>query len=221
MADVSFSFAGASLLPLPCGALFWPAENALLVADLHLEKASWFASHGQPLPPFDSVDTLHRIAAAVAHTGATRLFALGDSFHDANGPARLPAAARALLATLLGVVGWTWIGGNHDGLCGGALGGHVADEVVLAGITLRHEADPADPAPEISGHWHPKVHLQLRTGRRLVRRCFALAPGKLVLPAYGALTGGLAISDPALAAAMAGPITALIPLRTGLLRTAA
>ena len=48
---VPFSFAGYDFLASSEGALFWPAQRALLVADLHLEKASWFARLGQMLPP--------------------------------------------------------------------------------------------------------------------------------------------------------------------------
>ncbi|HEX3422290.1 MAG TPA: phosphoesterase, partial [Sphingomicrobium sp.] len=91
---VPFSFAGETFFPTVEGALFWPAEQALLVADLHLEKASWFARLGQFLPPYDSHATLTALSAEVERTRATRLFCLGDSFHDAFGCDRLPASAR-------------------------------------------------------------------------------------------------------------------------------
>jgi uncharacterized protein len=55
---VPFSFAGRDFLALGSGALFWPARGALLVADLHFEKASWYARGGQMLPPYDSLATL-------------------------------------------------------------------------------------------------------------------------------------------------------------------
>ena len=62
---VPFSFAGHDLCALPEGALFWPARRALLVADLHFEKASWFAGRGQMLPPYDSIATLADLSAVV------------------------------------------------------------------------------------------------------------------------------------------------------------
>lgn len=217
MTDVSFSFAGAAFDALPCGALFWAAENALLVADLHLEKASFYASAEQLLPPYDSFDTLACLIEAVAATGARRLFCLGDSFHDQGGPARLPDRARSALAALTRDLDWVWITGNHDGGSAALCGGRVLAETRVAGIALRHEAAPGDCAPEISGHWHPKVGLKVR-GRRIVRRCFALAPPKLVLPAYGALTGGLDVRDPAIRAALPGALTALVPTPERLLR---
>ena len=217
MTDVSFSFAGYRFVPMACGALFWPAARALLVADLHLEKASWFGLHGQFLPPYDSVDTLAALETAVAVTGATRLWCLGDSFHDAGGVARLPDAARATLDLLMATLDWVWITGNHDGDSAGALGGRTAVEAVADGIALRHEADPRADGPEISGHFHPKVAVRI-SGRRIVRRCFAVTPTRIVLPAYGTLTGGLSVDDPAFAAAVGGPLQALVPTPERLLR---
>src|SRR3546814_17733533 len=85
----SFSFAGEDLLIMGQGALFWPARKALLIADLHLEKASFFARFGQMLPPYDSNATLAAIEALVDETGARELWCLGDSFHDGEGPFRL------------------------------------------------------------------------------------------------------------------------------------
>src|SRR3954471_7132858 len=97
---VPFSFAGETFLASPDGALFWPAQHALLVADLHLEKASWFARLGQFLPPYDSHAPPTGRTESAQRTGATRLYCLGDSFHDRFGCDRLPANARALLTEL-------------------------------------------------------------------------------------------------------------------------
>src|SRR6187431_1931620 len=106
---VPLSFAGLDFFASPEGALYWPAGQALLVADLHLEKASWFARLGQMLPPYDSIATLSDLSAIRAATGAGEIWCLGDSFHDAAGCDRLPAAARALLTALTGATRWTWI----------------------------------------------------------------------------------------------------------------
>ncbi|MFN7177710.1 MAG: ligase-associated DNA damage response endonuclease PdeM [Thermaurantiacus sp.] len=217
MAAVSVSFAGHALALLPCGAAYWPAEQLLLVADLHLEKGSHFARRGFLLPPHDTVETLARIAAALEATGARRLVALGDSFHDPGGLARMSAPARGRLDALLARVSWTWIAGNHDGVAAAGLGGTSAETLEVAGVLLRHEADPRESLPEISGHFHPRVALPLRTGRRAVRRCFALGNRRLVLPAYGAFAGGLDIGDPAFA--LLGPgREALVPTTSGLVR---
>lgn len=213
----SIDFAGEPLIPLPCGALHWPARNILLVADLHLEKASHFARRGWPLPPYDSQATLLRLQAALAHTAATTLIALGDSFHDAHGPSRLPPPAREALAAIAARTQILWITGNHDNDSAVSLHGTAHTELRLGPLTLRHEAEPADPAPELSGHFHPKITIHHK-GRTISRRCFALSPTKLILPAYGSLAGGLNISDPAFTTAAPGPLVALIPETTHLLR---
>src|SRR5438309_11823608 len=106
---VPLSFAGETFAASPEGALYWPAQQSLLVADLHLEKASWFARFGQFLPPYDSHATLTALAAEIERTGANRLFCLGDSFHDSFGCERLPEDARSLLTELMGRVAWIWI----------------------------------------------------------------------------------------------------------------
>lgn len=215
--SVALSFAQQIFVPQPCGALFWPAQAMLLLADLHLEKASFYGIHGQFLPPYDSVDTLTCLIDAVAATGATRVVCLGDSFHDAGGVDRLAGPVRDTLRRLTRDLDWLWVTGNHDDDAAAALGGRVVVAATVGGIMLRHEALPGDPAPEISGHFHPKLRLTLR-GRRVVRRCFAVTPTKLVLPAYGALTGGLDVADPAFARAVGRPLSALVATKDRLLR---
>ena len=111
---VRFSFAGYEVAAIGGGALWWPARRALIVADLHFEKGSWFARHGQFLPPYDSLATLADLGALVSAWQPRELWCLGDSFHDAQGCARLPAAAQATLRALTGAMRWTWVTGNHD-----------------------------------------------------------------------------------------------------------
>ena len=214
---VPFSFAGHEFLASPDGALHWPGEHALLVADLHLEKASWFARLGQFLPPFDSLATLTALEREVAATGATTLYCLGDSFHDRFGCDRLPADARVLLTSMTARLDWVWITGNHDADFVDHCGGRIAIEVEVDGLVLRHEADPADPRPELSGHFHPKFRLQLK-GRRISRRCFVATDRKLILPAFGSLTGGLDAHHPEILRKVGPGAAALVPVTGRLLR---
>lgn len=215
---VPLSFGGHAFLILTQGALFWPARRALLVADLHLEKASWFAARaGQMLPPYDSVATLAELEALVAATGAGEVWCLGDSFHDIAGCDRLPAAARAALERLTGATRWTWITGNHDRVLTDRCGGEVREEAVVDGLVLRHEADRGEPRPELSGHFHPKLRVRVR-GRLVARRCFVASATKLIFPAFGALTGGLDVTHPEIARAVGGPAEALLAVGERLLR---
>jgi DNA ligase-associated metallophosphoesterase len=214
---VPFSFAGETFVAGPEGALFWPAQQALLVADLHLEKASWFARLGQFLPPYDSQATLSALAREVERSGARRLYCLGDSFHDRFGCDRLPAAARDLLVAMTSALDWVWIVGNHDPGFSDHCGGRLADELEVAGIVLRHEAVRDDPQPEMSGHFHPKLRLNLH-GRHVSRRCFVVSATKLILPAFGSLTGGLDATHPAILDNVGSDAAALVPVSDRLLR---
>ncbi|MBA2920745.1 ligase-associated DNA damage response endonuclease PdeM [Sphingomonas sp. MAH-20] len=214
---VPFSFAGHELAALPQGALYWPARRALIVADLHLEKASWFAKGGQMLPPYDSQATLADLAALVRSTGAGELWCLGDSFHDSAGCERLPDEARRLLMALTGSLRWVWITGNHDSALIDHCGGTIMLEAEVDGLVLRHEAEAGETRPELSGHFHPKLRITQR-GRNVARRCFVVTGSKLILPAFGALTGGLDARHPEIARAVGPRAEALVPLADRLLR---
>ena len=214
---VPFSFAGETFLATPDGALFWPDQSALLVADLHLEKASWFARLGQFLPPYDSHATLESLVVAVERTGATRLFCLGDSFHDRFGCERLSSTSRALLTSLTDRLDWIWIVGNHDPGFADHCGGRLEEEVEVAGIILRHEAVRDEPRPEFSGHYHPKLRVNLK-GRHVSRRCFVVSASKIILPAFGSLTGGLDAHHPEIMKNVGNEAAAFVPVSDRLLR---
>lgn len=197
---VPLSFASREFIATREGALFCPATRTLVVADLHLEKASWYAALGQMLPPYDSMATLTALARLVDRLQPTVLWCLGDNFHDGGGPARLPRNARALIERLACHLSLNWIVGNHDPALTDRFGGTVQETATFDGIALRHIARRGDPGLELSGHFHPKLRLTLR-GRRVSRPCFVRAGEKLVLPAFGSLTGGMDAFDPAIAKA--------------------
>jgi len=213
---VRFSFCSVDLCALPEGGLFHFASRSLLLADLHLEKASSYAARGQLLPPYDSIETLRRVTALADRTQAAAVFCLGDSFHDRGGAARLPDEALGLLALLTARIEWTWIVGNHDRAIVDPLGGRIAAEGEIEGLVLRHEADPEERRPEISGHFHPKLNMTLR-GRRISRPCFVAGRSKLILPSFGVLTGGMDAADPAIVGTVGRDARALVPIRDRLL----
>ena len=193
----NFEFGGQTFEIAGQAALYWRAQDALLVSDLHLEKASAYALYGQMLPPYDSVSTLEEIAALCRTYRPAKIISLGDNFHDDDGEHRLAEGAAALLVDLACNTEWIWITGNHDRAVSGIWGGKAFDALTVSGITLRHEAQGGDPNPEISGHFHPKFRQVLR-GRMVKRRCFVKTPRKLIMPAFGALTGGLDVQDVAI-----------------------
>ena len=181
------------------GALYWREEGLLVVADLHLEKGSSFARRGQLLPPYDTTETLARLARLIAHYAPRTVIALGDNFHDGGGPARLSAQDRALLAALQRGRDWIWIAGNHDPDPADGIGGTFAATLSLGALTFRHIPSRDAPDGEIAGHLHPVARVAQR-GRAVSRRCFASDGAALVMPAFGAYTGGLNIRDRAFAA---------------------
>lgn len=203
-----FRFAGATLAATPAGALWWPDAATLVVADLHLEKGSAFACRGVPLPPYDSRDTISRLAAVIAALRPAQVICLGDSFHDRAGPDRLGAADRANLRALIDGCRWIWVGGNHDGDTAASLGGAFEDAYQLGSMLFRHEAAKAagSAGGEVSGHFHPKASVAL-AGRRHTGRCFVDDGRRLILPAFGAYAGGLDVFDPAIASLLAASFT--------------
>ena len=216
---VPLSFAGEEFALVDGRALYWPRERALLVADLHLEKASFYARHGQMLPPYDSRETLERLALAIRETGARRVFTLGDNFHDSAGAERLEPYAAGMLAALTRATDWVWITGNHDAAMEARAGGELAVELEIAGFVLRHQAQAGETRPELSGHYHPRLQVTVRE-RHIRRPCAVVSEGtdgggRMILPAFGALTGGMDAADPAILAAMqpARAIDAVLPAK--------
>lgn len=195
--------AGERLMLDPAGVLAWPAARALVVSDLHLEKGSRQAAlRGRFVPPYDTRETLARLASALRrHAPVRRFILLGDSFDDAAGSARMHAEDRDTLARLLATVDAVdWVLGNHDPTPPEALPGTASEEVRLGPLAFRHVAAPGAVAPgEVSGHFHPKATAATRAGG-VTRPCFLADARRLVMPAFGAYTGGLDARDPALAA---------------------
>lgn len=204
----AFSFHGAALDALSSGALHWPAEDLLVVSDLHLGKSARLASGGgASLPPYDTRETLLRLESDLAATGAARVVCLGDSFDSPEIGAALPEEDLLWIARLQAGRDWTWIEGNHDpGPVG--LGGSHRAEMTLGALVFRHIAT-RDGRAEVSGHYHPKARLQTR-GRMLSRPCFLIDGARLLLPAYGAYTGGLSTDSAALSRLMAADAQAIL-----------
>jgi uncharacterized protein len=196
-ADEVVLLAGVALVADPAGALYWPDERLLVVADLHLEKGSAFATRGVLLPPYDTATSLARLSRLVERYQPRLAVALGDSFHDGGGPARMDDNSRVALKAVQRGRDWLWIAGNHDPDPADNIGGRFANEIALGALTLRHEPSPKQSDGEIAGHLHPLARVAQR-GRVVSRRCFACDGRRLVMPAFGAYTGGLNIRDRAI-----------------------
>ncbi len=187
---------GVEIVCRSAGALWIESHAILIVADLHLEKGSSFASRGQMLPPYDTRETLARLQTEVEALAPRLLVFLGDSFHDSGGEDRLEAddyaqvEALALSRTLL------WLAGNHDRAAPRQLPGDTAEVFSVAGLDLVHEPSKAPQGLEVAGHLHPCAKVRGK-GASVRRRCFATDGERLILPAFGAYAGGLNLRDPA------------------------
>ncbi|MGI9356268.1 MAG: ligase-associated DNA damage response endonuclease PdeM [Rhizobiaceae bacterium] len=187
---------GVELIADPWGIAYWPVEDTLLVADLHLEKGSSFARRGQLLPPYDTMETLKRFSAAVEKWQPKRVMALGDSFHDREAHKRLSTEAMDAIATMMVGRDWVWISGNHDPNPLAGLGGELAKEIETGRLVLRHDPLVNGKPGEVAGHLHPKARL-IKRGRHVRRSCFAASRSRMILPSFGAYTGGLNVFDAA------------------------
>ena len=196
MTAAPITFAAERVMLDPCGVAFFPARRLMAVADLHLEKGSALAARGAALPPYDSRATLERLWRAVRLWRPARLVALGDSFHDRHGHARLDTDSRARIAAIAQLTELVWVLGNHDPLPPETLPGSAHAEWHEGPIHFRHEGGGA--TPELCGHHHPRARIATR-GRSISRPCFVASPTRLMLPAFGAYTGGLDVHDPAIA----------------------
>ena len=196
---------GAELVLDPSGALWWPQQKTLAVADLHFEKGSGLAAAGRLLPPYDTRATIDRLAVVLRRYRPARVIALGDSFHDRKASARMDATDLERLAGLVGEHDWIWLRGNHDPEPPAGLGGAADRELVVEPLIFRHEPVEGAVGGEVCGHFHPKAAVRVR-GRRISGRCFVTDGARLVLPAFGAYTGGLDALDSAIAGLFRGAV---------------
>lgn len=202
--SLPFTFAGCALTALPSGGLYWPDQRLLVVSDLHLGKSVRLARRGgRLLPPYEALATLERLDADIEATLPAQVLCLGDSFDDLAAEAEIDEGARLWLLRLMAGRDWIWAEGNHDP-GPGSLGGRHLAEWCCGPLVFRHIARPGATA-EVSGHYHPKTRLAGQSAP-----CFLLSdPDRLILPAYGAYTGGLDCTAPELAALM-GPKARII-----------
>ncbi len=197
MSSTDFELAGATLTALPSGALWWQDARALVVADMHLGRSERIARRGGTLlPPYETTETLLRLASEISETEPRTVICLGDSFDDPHSAQALAETDRGFLTSLMAGRRWIWVAGNHDPVPPD-LGGTPMDELSRGPLTFRHIAEPRAQAGEVSGHYHPKHGIQTRAGH-ISRPCFVHDGRRLILPAFGAYTGGMKCNDDAL-----------------------
>lgn len=196
MSAVAVRVAGENLLLLPEKAVYWPAEQMLIIADIHFGKAAAFRALGVPVPRGTTSENLAGLDALVAKHGARRVVFLGDFLH-----ARAAHASSTQLAMLAWRqrhldLGLTLVRGNHDLHAGdpaAALGIELVDEPHAIGpFAFCHHPDIDTPGYALAGHVHPVYVLATRFDA-LRLPCFVVGSARMILPSFGAFTGGHAV----------------------------
>jgi DNA ligase-associated metallophosphoesterase len=192
--------AGELLHLLPQKALYWPSRKALVIADIHFGKAASFRAQGIPVPRGTTTQNLLALDELMAAHAVEHIIFLGDFLH---------ARAAHASATLERMMAWrrqhpalalTLVRGNHDRHAGdpaASLGIEMVDEPYTLGpFSFCHHPDIATPGYALAGHIHPVFVLGTRF-ESLRLPCFVVGTKRMVLPSFGAFTGGFAIAPEA------------------------
>lgn len=184
---------GEQLLLHPHRAVPWPRRKAVIVADTHFGKSSFFGRHGIAVPAGSDVEGRARLSRLLRGSQAEFLFVLGDFLHapialNSRDGLELESWARDLAPAQVIV-----IAGNHDR--GAKPLSSILwrqGELLEPPFRLIHEAGPREEQDEhftLSGHIHPVM--KLRSSKRALRvPVFWHRPSGLALPSFGAFTGG-------------------------------
>lgn len=186
--------AGEELWLLPEKAMYWPAQQALLIADVHFGKAAAYRSLGQPVPRGTTAQNIAVLDELLAALPCRQLIFLGDFLHGPGSHAKDTLQALAVWRERHRELPMTLIRGNHDKRAGDpplSLNIRVVPEPLLLGpFALQHEPDPHPSRHVLAGHVHPVYRLNGRGRQSLRLPCFRLGTDISLLPAFGAFTGG-------------------------------
>jgi uncharacterized protein len=205
----AFTLHQTPVVALPHGLLWLPRSRTLVGSDLHFEKGSAFAEKGALLPPFDTAETIARLSRVIAMLVPQTLIALGDSFHDVRADQRIDDRDRHKLLELSHATPTVWIEGNHDPEVPSWLLGKRTANFDYDGLNFTHEPT-GSVAGEVAGHLHPCARIVGSSGRSIRRRCFISDGRTLIMPAFGAFTGGLNVRDVAFDGLFHNPAIALV-----------
>lgn len=187
---------GEQLVLLAQKAAFWPRERMLIIADIHFGKAAAFRSLGIPVPRGTTSENLHALDELVELTGARHVLFLGDFLHARAAHAASTQAAMLAWRRRRCELVLTLVRGNHDRHAGdpaAQLGIDLVDEPYTVGpFSFCHHPDIDAPGYVLAGHVHPVYVLATRFDA-LRLPCFIAGPRRMILPSFGAFTGGHAM----------------------------
>ncbi len=184
---------------MPQKAIYWPTEKALLLADAHLGKGGHFRKHGLPIPLASMQGDLARLDEIIKQYQPATIYYLGDLFHSDPNPEWDLFGEWITKDTGINHV---LIRGNHDR----ALEQHnihqqliIKDVLTVGPFLLTHEPimEPTDEFYNLCGHIHPGVRLRGRGRQHAKLPCFWFGIKQGILPAFGNLTGSVALKGKA------------------------
>ena len=210
--EITCDIAGNEAVLDVSGAVYFPADELLVIADMHLEKGTAWAKRGIFLPPYDSKLTIVALQKVVAKFLPKRILFLGDSFHDKTAALRLQTVELEALNQIAAKQELIWVTGNHDPQIPDMITGTCCDEMHVGGLHFTHiPTKNYEAGGQVSGHLHPAAHV-IGRGRSIRRRCFITDSKRMIVPAFGAYTGGLSIKDKAFDGLFDKPLTRIFVL---------
>lgn len=196
----AIELAGESVLLLPEKALYWPGQGTLVVADIHFGKAAAFRSLGVPVPRGTTTQNLDALDRLLAEYPATRIVFLGDFLHSRAAHAKATLGAMLAWRARHPGLSLVLVRGNHDLHAGdpaAVLGIQMVDEPFEAGpFAFCHHPDIAADGYVLAGHVHPVFRISTRL-ESVRLPCFVAGRSRMILPSFGAFTGGYVIEPAA------------------------
>ena len=197
MSARAIELAGERVLLLAQKALYWPHAGMLVIADIHFGKAASFRAQGVPVPRGTTSENLLGLDELMAMYPTREIVFLGDFLHARAAHASATVAAMLAWRQRNPAVRLTLVRGNHDVRAGdpaASLGISMVDEPHTVGpFSFCHHPDIAAPAYVLAGHVHPVYRLSSRLDS-LRLPCFLAGPTRMILPSFGAFTGGYVIT---------------------------
>ncbi|HEU5436785.1 MAG TPA: ligase-associated DNA damage response endonuclease PdeM [Telluria sp.] len=197
MTSKDIVIAGEALVLLAEKALYWPRERMLIIADIHFGKAASFRAAGVPVPRGTTTQNLAALDELVKAHDIGHIMFLGDFLH---------ARAAHASATVAAMLAWrlrhadlklTLVRGNHDRHAGDPAASLLIDLVdepfQMGPFAFCHHPDLDTAGYALAGHIHPSYRLSTRFDS-LRLPCFVVGGKRMILPSFGAFTGGFLIT---------------------------
>jgi uncharacterized protein len=185
---------GKSFIADPTGAIYWPAENTLIVADLHLSNCSYLEGHDVLLPPYDTASSFEKLEEALDRYDPDKIVALGNSFGGFSSGG-LTQHQNDWLQDMMEGREWYWVTGHENSVLPDGVGGEAVPHLKAGGITFRAAAVRAPVANEIAGGLHPVAQVS-QYGHLMRGRCFVTNGMRLILPSIGNYAAGTNVLSP-------------------------